>query len=155
MKTNSSIGLLMLINELAFYCLIDWMLLNVQQQTFPAYSWQEHISNKWWWSRMNPALYKTDRLSRIFNVLAHKNSSLQDDMPLCPDKLFWLLANQSLRFLLKAVCLVEKQQIPILMSSVWPGRGHEDSLCVCIDFNFIISKQNTFCIIILHQFHLE
>ena len=37
--------------------------------------------------------------------------------------LFWFRANQSLLFLLHAVCLAEKQQIPILKSLVWPDRG--------------------------------
>jgi hypothetical protein len=35
-------------------------------------------------------------------------------MSLHSDKLFWFWANQYLLFLLNAVCLVEKQQIPIL-----------------------------------------
>jgi len=37
--------------------------------------------------------------------------------------LFWFWANQSLLFLLNAVCLAEKQQIPILWSLVWPDRS--------------------------------
>ena len=35
-------------------------------------------------------------------------------MSLHSDTLFWFLANQFLLFLIYAVCLVEKQQIPIL-----------------------------------------
>ena len=59
-------------------------------------------------------------LSQIFYVLAHESNSPHEDMPLYPDTLFWLWANPSLLLLLNAVCLVEKQQIPILMSFVWP-----------------------------------
>ena len=44
-------------------------------------------------------------------MLAHWNISLQEDMPLILDTLFWLPDNQL--FLLNAVCLEEKQQIPI------------------------------------------
>ena len=40
-----------------------------------------------------------------------------------PDTLSWFRANQSFLFLLTAVCLAEKQQIPILQSLVWPDRG--------------------------------
>ena len=39
------------------------------------------------------------------------------------DTLSWLRANQSLVFLLNAVCLAEKQQIPIWQSLGWPDRG--------------------------------
>jgi hypothetical protein len=35
----------------------------------------------------------------------------------------WFRANQSLFFLLNAVCLVKKQQTPIVWSLVWPERG--------------------------------
>ena len=38
------------------------------------------------------------------------------------DTLFWFQAIQSLLFLLTAACLVEKQQIPILLSLVWPNQ---------------------------------
>ena len=56
----------------------------------------------------------------IFNMLANENNSLHEDMPLYPDTLFWLWADPSLLLPLNAVCLVEKQLIPILMSLVWP-----------------------------------
>jgi hypothetical protein len=44
-------------------------------------------------------------------------------MSLHSDTLFWFRANQSLLFLLNAVCLAEKEQIPNLWSWVWPDRG--------------------------------
>ena len=62
-------------------------------------------------------------LSWIFIVLAHWNNSPRIDMSPHSDTLSWFRANQSLIFLLNAVCLVEKQQIPILLSLVWPDRG--------------------------------
>jgi hypothetical protein len=37
--------------------------------------------------------------------------------------LSWFWANQSLLWHLKTMCLVEKQQLPILYSLVWPDRG--------------------------------
>ena len=53
-------------------------------------------------------------LSWIFIVLAHWNNSQRKDMSLHSDTSFWFRANQSLLFLLNAVCLAEKQQIPII-----------------------------------------
>ena len=44
-------------------------------------------------------------------------------MSLHSDTLFWFLPNQSLLLLLNAACLAEKQQIPILLSFVWPDQG--------------------------------
>jgi hypothetical protein len=44
-------------------------------------------------------------------------------MSLHLDTLFWFRANQSLLFLLNDAFLVEKQQIPILHSFVWPDLG--------------------------------
>ena len=48
-------------------------------------------------------------LGRIFNVLAHESNSLQEDMTLYPDTLFWLWAHQSMLLQLNAACLEEKQ----------------------------------------------
>jgi hypothetical protein len=63
---------------------------------------------------MRSALYWTNTLSWIFIVLAHWNNSPRVDMSVNSDTLFWFRANQSLLFLMNAVCLAEKQQIPIL-----------------------------------------
>ena len=49
---------------------------------------------------MNPAFVQTDALSRIFNVLAHESNSPQEDVPIYPDTLFWLWADQCLLLLL-------------------------------------------------------
>jgi hypothetical protein len=62
-------------------------------------------------------------LSWIFIVLAHWNYSPWVDMLLQSDTLSWFRANQPLLFLLNAVCLAEKQQIPIFHSLVWPEKG--------------------------------
>ena len=43
-------------------------------------------------------------------------------MSLHSDTLYWFQANQSLVFLLNAACWAEKQQIPILLSLVWPDQ---------------------------------
>ena len=58
-----------------------------------------------------------------FIVLAHWNNNPRVDMSLHSDTLFWFRVNQSWLFLLNDVCLVEKQQIPMLKSLVWPDRG--------------------------------
>ena len=65
--------------------LIDWMVLNVQLKIFHAYLGRENISD---------VLYYSDTLSRIFNVLAHESNSPLAYMPLYPDTLFWLWADQ-------------------------------------------------------------
>jgi hypothetical protein len=53
------------------------------------------------------------RLVIFFIVLAHWNNSQRIEMSSHSDT--WFRANQSLLFLLNAVCLAEKQQIPILV----------------------------------------
>ena len=79
--------------------IIDWLIkCYVQWQIFHAYSGREYIDEWWWWS-----LLRTSTLSRIFNVLAHESNSPQEDMPLYPDTLFWLWADQSFSWMLCAV----------------------------------------------------
>jgi hypothetical protein len=63
---------------------------------------------------MRSALYYTNTLSSIFIVLAHWNNSPRVDMSPHSDTLSRFRANQSLLFLLNAVCIAEKQHIPIL-----------------------------------------
>ena len=53
----------------------------------------------------------------------HWNNSPQIDMSPHSDTLSWFRNNQSLLFLLNAVCLAEKQQLQILLYLVWPDRG--------------------------------
>jgi hypothetical protein len=49
-----------------------------------------------------------------YKMIANWNNNPWVDMSLHSDTLFWFRANQSLLFLLNAVCLAKKQQIPIL-----------------------------------------
>ena len=49
-----------------------------------------------------------------YKMITNWNNSPWVDMSLHSDTLFWFRANQSLLFLLNAVCLAKKQQIPIL-----------------------------------------
>jgi hypothetical protein len=49
-------------------------------------------------------------------------------MSLHSDTLSWFWVNQVLLFLLNAACLVEKQQIIILCSFVWPDLGLEHNI---------------------------
>ena len=72
---------------------------------------------------MRSVLFYTNMLSWIFIVLAHWNNSQRIDMLPHLDTLSWFRAKHSLLFLLNAACLAEKQQIPILLSLVWPNQG--------------------------------
>jgi hypothetical protein len=80
---------------------------------------------KWWWG---PLYTRTNTLSLICIVLAHWNNSPQVYMSPHSYTLSWFQANQSLLFLLNAVCKAEKQQIPILPSLVWPDQGSNNDL---------------------------
>ena len=92
---------------------------NANSAIFSAISWQEQVIYQW---DDDEVRFVLDR-SWIFIVLAHWNNSLQVDMSLHSDTLFWFLANQSLLFLLNAAFLAEKQQTSILYSFVWQDRS--------------------------------
>ena len=63
---------------------------------------------------MNETCFMLDRHAEpFFNVLAHESNIPQEDMPLYPDTIFWLRADQYLLLLLNAACLADKQQLPI------------------------------------------
>ena len=71
-------------------------------------------------------------------MLAHWNNSPLVDMSLLSETLFWFRAKMSLFLFLNAVCLAEKQQIPILVFGlIWPGleptiyhiRGEHGNCC--------------------------
>ena len=96
----------------------DCCLMPIQQ--FSAISWLEQVNFHWDVDKVHFVLDQHAELD--FIVLAHWNNSLRVDMSLHLDTLFWFQANQSLLILLNAVCLAEKQQIPILQSLVWPNR---------------------------------
>ena len=98
----------------------EWLLFNTNSPIFQLY----HGENKLILNElmMRSTLYYTNTLSWIFIVLAHLNNSLWVDMS-PHDTLFWFRVNHSLLFLLNDACLVEKQQILILKSLVWPDWG--------------------------------
>jgi len=73
-------------------------------------------------------LYWTTTLSCIFIVLPHWNNSLQIDMSPNSDILSWFRANQSLLFLLSALCLVEKQQPTNFIVFGLKGSGFEPTI---------------------------
>ena len=99
----------------------EWLLFNANSAIFQLYHGENRlICNE---MIMRSTLYEINRLSWMFIVLAHWNKSLQVDMSLHSDTLFWFRDNQSLLFPLNAACIADKQQIPILLSSVWPDRG--------------------------------
>ena len=77
----------------------EWLLINAMWAIFQPY----HGKNKLHFNEMMSARYQT-----IFIVLAHWNNSLQVNMLLHSDTLYWFRANQSLLLLLNTVCLAEK-----------------------------------------------
>ena len=93
-----------------------------QMQIFSAISWREQVDEM----VMMSSLYLTNKLRWIFIVLAYWSNCQRIDMSFHSDTLSWFRANQTLLLLLNqvnAVCLAEKQQIPILQSLVWPNQG--------------------------------
>ena len=95
---------------------IVWLLFNVIWAIFQLY----HGENK---LHLMMMVMIMSAVYFIFIVQALRNHSLRIDMSLHLHTLSWFWANQSLLWLLKTMCLVEKQQIPILYSLVWPDRG--------------------------------
>jgi hypothetical protein len=90
----------------------EWLLFNTNSAIFQLYDGENILIFDGMMMRF--ALYQTNTLSWIFIVLAHWNNSPWIDMSPHLNTLSWFWANQSLFFLLNAVCLAEKQQIPIL-----------------------------------------
>jgi hypothetical protein len=68
----------------------------------PIISWREQVM-RWWWSSLSGGSLKQQSVGTHVIYL---------------DTLSWFRANQSFLFLLYAACLVEKQQILILMSGL-------------------------------------
>ena len=79
------------------------------QQLFSAISRRVHVNYHWDQMMIRSALFHTNTLGWIFIMLAHWNNSPRVYMSLHADTLFWFRANQSLLFLLIAVCLAHKQ----------------------------------------------
>jgi hypothetical protein len=75
------------------------------------------------------------RLVEFYTVLAYWNNSLQVDMSLHSDTLSKIRTMKSWLLLLNTVCLAEKQQIPILLSLVWPEHAYHyttDAVNFCL-----------------------
>ena len=86
-----------------------------------------------WWGDVCFVLDQHDWLN--FTVLAYWNNSLQADMSLHSDTLSRIRAMKSWLLLLNIVCLAEKQQIPILLSLVWPEHAYHyttDAVNFCL-----------------------
>ena len=89
----------------------EWLLSNANSAIFQLYNGENKIIFN---EMMRSALYYTNMLRWILIVLVPWNNSLQIDMSPYSDILFRFRANQCLLFLPNAVCLAEKQQLPIL-----------------------------------------
>jgi hypothetical protein len=90
----------------------EWLLFNANSAIFQLY----YGENKLLFNEMmmSSALFYNNTLSWSLIVLGHWNNSPRVDMSLHSDTLSWIRANQSLLFLLNAVCLAEKQHISIV-----------------------------------------
>ena len=89
------------------------MLFNANSAFFSAISWREQV-NFQWDDEIRFVLARPTRLVGYL-VLAHWNKSA--DRHVAP------LTNQSLLFLHNAASLAEKQQVPMVLSLIWPDRG--------------------------------
>ena len=86
--------------------LSEWLLFNTNSANFQLYHGEiKLIFNE---MMMRSALYQINLLSWLFIGLAHWNNSPQIDMSPHLDILLLFLANQSLVFLLNAMCLCKK-----------------------------------------------
>ena len=99
------------------------MLFNTNSAIIQPYHGEMFFLINFQWDDDEVALYKGNTLSWIFIVLAHWNNSPRIHISPHSDTTSWFRANQSLLFLLNAVSLSGKQQIPISSSLVWPDWG--------------------------------
>ena len=107
----------------------EWLLLNANS----AISWREQVNFQWKDDELHFVLDQQAKagflvLAWIFIVLAHWNKCAGRHHVAPLEYIsFWFRANQSLLSLLKAVCLSEKQQIPILViDETRPGAPTHD-----------------------------
>ena len=94
-------------------------MLNVQWQIFHAYQDENILMSDDEWILL---CTRPTRWAGFLRASSRKQQSAGRHATL-PRHIILTLGNQSLLLLLNAACLAEKQQIPILMSLVWPGRG--------------------------------
>ena len=98
---------------MSIYIHSEWVIVALcQLSNFSAISWQEQINFQWNDDKVPFVLDQHTELDFYSATEAHWNNSPRVNMSL--HTLFWFRANQSLHFLLNAVCLAEKQQITIL-----------------------------------------
>ena len=95
------------------------LLANVKMSNLFSYiSWREQDTFRSDGKNVRFVLDQHTKLD-FYIVLGQWNNGPRVDMSLHPHILSWFRANQSLILFLNNVCLVEKQQIPILYSLVW------------------------------------
>lgn len=84
-------------------------------------------------------------LSCIFIFLAPWNNTLKVEILQLEDTLSLFRSNQSFLFLLTAVCLEEKQEIPIFWYFAWPDRASNPLLetgCLTLTTSMQFRQQN-------------
>ena len=91
------------------FMLSEWLLFNSKWEISKPYN----DKNKYIPWDDNDLFVLDQHIKLDFIVLAHWSNNPQINMSPHLDTLSWFRANQSLLFLLNAVCLAEKQQIPI------------------------------------------
>ena len=80
------------------------------------------FSMRWWWGQL---WSRPTRWVGFFIVHSHWNNSLQVDMSLHSDTLFWFLANQFLLFLLTAAWLSKKQHFIVFDLTPTVAQTHD------------------------------
>jgi hypothetical protein len=99
-----------LISTFLFICLSSRNLnIHLSDLCVSVISRGEQVTFRWW--------------PDIYTMIYHWNNISWVDMSLHSDTLSWFRTKQSFFILLKHACRVEKQQIPILQSLVWPNLG--------------------------------
>ena len=97
----------------------EWLLLNVSGQYFSyIVARTSYIFMRWWWCQL---CTRSVLLVRMYSCSSLK----QQSMTCCYSRTHysWFQANPSLLLLLNAACLMEKQQLLVLLSLVWPDLG--------------------------------
>ena len=101
----------------------EWLLLNTKWEICQPYHGENKLHlMKWWWYR-SPLCSRPTHWVVLFIVLAHWNNSPREDMSLHSTRYSDTEPTSLLLILFfNAACLVEKQQILILWSLIWPYR---------------------------------
>jgi hypothetical protein len=96
----------------------EWLLLNTTSAMYRLY----HGENKLYFNEMMMfACTMQTHLVDFYSASSLRQQSMDRHMLPHSDTLSWFRANQSLLFLLNAACLVEKQQIPIVLLRLGPN----------------------------------